>query len=276
MMKRAERIDALLLRREGVSYRDLMQRFGIAKSTLWRWLKTEGLVATTPQQMTERRRLAQQRGAAVVKARRLARTQAIIEEAIQEIGSLSRRDLWLAGLALYWGEGSKQKPGNVSAGVMFSNSDPAAIRLFVVWLKEICGVSEERIRFDIYLHETTNAERTGAFWAEQLQLPIEKLSRLWWKRHRPATRRTNVGDSYHGLIRVRVASSSALNRRITGWIKGICDSLGSSVTGSTRAFEALRPGSNPGSPAFLAEPGIERNRLHFLLQDVNGGRYRTP
>ena len=248
-MKRSEQQDALNLRRQGVSYEDIRTRLGIAKSTLWRWLKAEGLVETQPQKLTELKRLAQRKGAAIVKARRLARTQAILEHASGEIGALSRRDLWLLGLAFYWAEGAKQKPRNISAGVIFVNTDPAAIRLFVKWLNEVCGVSDDRLGFEIYLHETADALRARVYWATQLCLPLERLSRIRWKRHRPATRRTNVGDTYHGLVRVRVARSSELNRTIAGWVVGVTQSLGSSVMVTHRALDPANPGSTPGSPA---------------------------
>ena len=250
-MKAAERADAIRLRHEGLRYSDLTRRFGVAKSTLWRWLKAEGLVETQPQRLTEMKRAAQQRGAAIVKARRLARTRAILEQASHEVGALSRRDVWLLGLALYWAEGSKQKPGNVSAGVIFTNSDPAAIRAFVAWITESCGVSKDRLTFEIYLHETADATRAQLYWSAQLQLPIEQLSRIRWKHHRPATRRTNVGDSYHGLVRVRVARSSALNRRIAGWIAGVGNSLGSGATVAQLTLDQQIPGSIPGSPAIV-------------------------
>ena len=258
-MKRPERFEALQLRRQGCSYEHIRQQLGIAKSTLWRWLKTEGLVETQPQRLTELRQLAQQKGAATVKARRLARTQAIIAQASQEVGGLSKRDLWLLGVAFYWAEGSKQKPGNVSASVISTNSDPVAVRLFMVWLKEVCGISEEQMGFDIYLHETADAQRARAYWSTQLQVPIERLSRIRWKRHHPTTRRTNVGDSYHGLVRVRVACSSALNRRIAGWITGVGNSLGSGVMVTRLTLDQKIPGSTPGSPVVFE--GLESTNV---------------
>lgn len=248
-MKRSDRELAIQLRRDGVTYQDILQRLGMAKSTLWRWLKSEGFVETHPQRLTDLKRLAQQKGAAVVKARRIARTQAILEQASREVGALSLREWWLVGVALYWAEGSKQKPGDVSARVIFSNSDPLAIRVFLEWLTRCCGILEDRRIFEIYLHETASAERVQAYWRQQLGLPSTTALPIRWKRHRPATRRTNVGDSYHGLIRVKVRRSSELNRKITGWIAGICNSLGSGVTVTQLTLDQLTPGSTPGSPA---------------------------
>ena len=34
-----------------------------------------------------------------------------------EIDNISERELWLAGIMLYWAEGSKQKETNVSVGI---------------------------------------------------------------------------------------------------------------------------------------------------------------
>ena len=264
MMKRSERVEAIRLRRSGVSYSDITKRFSVAKSTVWRWLKAEGLVETSPQRLTELKRAAQRKGAAIVKANRVARTSAIIARAQQEIGALSHRDLWLLGLALYWAEGAKQKPRNVSASVIFANSDPLAIKLIMRWFQEICQVPEDQLSFEIYLHETAQAERARAYWATHLELPIERLSRVRWKHHRPATRRTNVGDSYHGLVRVRVARSSALNRRITGWIAGVGNSLGSGATVAHLALDQKIPGSIPGSPAFARDGIWERDVLQLI------------
>ena len=252
-MSASDQLQAIELRRQGASYQQLRAQFGIAKSTLWRWLKAGGVVETQPQRLTELKRLAQQKGAALVKARRIERTQALITSASKEIGPLSRCDLWMLGIALYWAEGSKQRPGYISTRVIFSNSDAAAVRLFIVWLKEICGITDEQMVFEIYLHETADAQSARQYWAHALGLPIAALQRVYWKRHHLSTRRRNTGDGYHGLVRVKVRRSTALNRKIAGWIQGVAKSIGESSKGRTRDFESRYPGSSPGSPAIVAE-----------------------
>ena len=259
-MKRSERVKALALRQRGVTYRSIMEHLAISKSTLWKWLKAEGLVETHPQRLTELKRLAQQKGAALVKARRLERTKRILESAKADIGTLSQRDLWLVGAALYWAEGSKQKATNVSGGVVFSNSDSLAIRLFVDWLNRICHVSSEQLIFDIYLHETADAESARAFWVSQLGLSATTAINLYWKRHSLRTSRHNTGDSYHGLMRVKVRRSTALNRTIAGWVQGIGDGLGSGATVAHLALDQKIPGSIPGSPVVLLSQEETRKR----------------
>jgi hypothetical protein len=149
----SRRQQALQLRRQGLTYQAIQDQLGVAKSTVWLWLKAEGLVQFEPQRQTELRQQAQRKATAVVKARRLERTAIIVNWAKQDIGALTQRELQLVGAALYWAEGAKQKEkrnGQVSEPVLFSNSDPRMHRLFIRFLHECCDVSPERLRFRIY------------------------------------------------------------------------------------------------------------------------------
>ncbi len=262
-MKPSLRSQTIERRRAGATYRELMAECGIAKSTLWRWLKAEGLVNRQPQAYTERRRAAQRKGAAVVRLARLQRTQAILSRARAEIEALTDRELCLIGAALYWAEGAKQREHKqqVSEQVLFSNTDPRMLRLFVQFLLRCCGVQVEQLKFRIYLHETAAATDARAYWADAMRLESIRQAPISWKRHKPATRRTNCGSGYHGLLRIIVARSSSLNRRITGWIEGLGTGVGEWCNGSTGAFGAPRPGSSPGSPA-LGIPGSQHDILH--------------
>ncbi len=76
---------------------------------------------------------------------------------------------------------------------------------------------------EIWIHEN-NAYRINeviSFWAEKLQCPEGYFTRVYYKKHKVKTNRRNVGEAYHGLVRVRVKKSSTLVRKITGWTKGI-------------------------------------------------------
>ena len=227
-LKQDQRLEALRLRRHNLTYQDILCRLPVAKSTLWRWLKAEGLVETQPQRLTELRRLAQQKGAAVVRQKRIRRTELLIEEGKQEIGLLTSRDLLILGIALYWAEGAKQKEYNtqVSERVVFSNTDPRMLQLFVTFLKECCGVLPSTLSFRIYLHETADATAARTYWSHHMGLEVIHTAPITWKRHRPTIFRRNIGNTYHGLLRIVVPKSSDLNRRINGWIHGMCIAVG--------------------------------------------------
>ena len=258
-MKFSEHKEALQLRRQGISYDNIGKRLGIAKSTLWRWLKTEGLVETQPQRLTELKRIAQRKGAAVNRAKRILRTRAIVEQAKRDVTHFSKRDLWLIGVALYWAEGTKQKPHNVAQRVVFTNSDPAMLLFFLRWLRTICHVPTEQLTFELCIHDTSNVEAARRFWSSTLQIPADRL-RIRLKRHKRVPHRRNIGDGYVGLVRITVARSAQLNRRIAGWIAGLCQRVGESANGKPPDFGSGYPGSIPGSPVFRLETGVEGNR----------------
>ena len=53
-----------------------------------------------------------------------------------------------------------------------------------------------------------------------------KFDKIYFKKHVVKSTRHNTQESYHGLLRVRVKRSTNLNRKIMGWIDGICDKWG--------------------------------------------------
>ena len=224
-MKLAEHEEAIQLRRRGVTYQEIMQRLGLTKSTLWRWLKAEGLVDGQSQHYTERRLLAQKKAAASVHRIRVNRTQAIMSTAHRDIGSLTFRELQVIGTALYWAEGAKQKPHNVGQRVAFANSDPGMLHVFLVWLQRVCQISIDRLTFELYIHESADVEGAQKFWSTTLHvIPDQFHIRL--KRHKVTRHRKNIGATYVGLVRISVKRSTDLNRKIDGWIAGITQGVG--------------------------------------------------
>lgn len=214
---------AVALRREGKTYSEIMKVIPVAKSTLSEWLREVGMVKEVKQIFTEKRRLASLRGGQAKKKQRIATFDRITGIAEKEIGEITKRELWLIGIALYWAEGSKEKEYRPGTGIKFSNSDPEMISLFLKWLIEIVGVSKENIGFEIYLHDSfrQNISRFQKFWSEKTGLPLSYFNTIYFKRNKINTKRKNIGDLYNGQLRVKVCRSSSLNRQVTGWVRGI-------------------------------------------------------
>ena len=238
-MKSAEKERAIQLRREGKTYSEILSEISVAKSTLSEWLKSVQLAKPQKQRITKKRKESALRGAQARRTARVTEVQSLKHKGLADISEISNRELWLIGVALYWAEGAKQHEHSPSTGIMFANSDPEMIVVFMKWLEQ-AGVSLPEIWFELYVHETRKSESADfrRWWARELGVPLQKLNRVYFKKGNPKTRRKNVGDLYHGLIRIKVNSSTTLNRKINGWVHGIVVSLGSGVTGNTSAFEA--------------------------------------
>lgn len=221
-MKSAEKEKAIRLRKEGKTYSEILADIPVAKSTLSEWLKSVQLAIPQKQRLTTKRKDAALRGSEARRQTRISEVQSLERDGRTEIGKISDRELWLIGVALYWAEGSKQHEHSPSTGVVFNNSDSRMLRLFLKWLEQM-KVPASAIGFELYVHKTRESDvpTFRRWWAHELGISVSRLDRVYFKKGNPKTKRKNVGDLYHGLIRIKVNSSTLLNRKISGWVHGI-------------------------------------------------------
>lgn len=222
ILKTKEKEKAIKLRKQGFSYSEILRKVPVAKSTLSLWLRSIGLAKRQKQRLTEKKLNAMKLGWEACRQKRLRTTEEIKTKARNEIGKLSNRELWLIGIALYWAEGTKQKENNPSQKVRFSNSDPLMIKVFFRWLRKICKIPLRDLGFEIYIHETADIEEAKKYWSCILNLSVKNFQKIRLKKHKINTKRRNIGNKYHGLLAITVKRSTNLNRKIQGWINGIC------------------------------------------------------
>ncbi len=225
MTKINEKEKAIKLRKSGLSYSEVLKEIPVAKSTLSLWLKEVGLNKGQKQRLTQKKLDAAYRGAMTRKNQRLVVTKEIIEKASKEIGKISKRELWLLGIMLYWAEGSKQKKNFVSQGVTLGNSDPNIIKIFLKWLYEILNLTSNDINIALYIHKTGDEERAKRYWSRITNIPSFKFQKTIFKKHNIKTNRKFDNNTYYGLLRITVKGSTKINRKISGWIKGICENI---------------------------------------------------
>ena len=211
------RAQAIELRRRGWSVNDLAVKLGVAKSTAYAWVKHLPL-----DQDTDRAREKQQHAARMIEGRWAAHrrerdwTQAQIHaEAAAAVGVPTERDLLLVGAAIYWCEGAKSKSWRRLDRLVFINSDPGLLRLFLRFLA-VCGRDRASLRYRVHIHETADAEAAARWWSAELDVPGELFQKPTIKRHVPGTKRLNTGTDYHGCLAVAVPQSRELYWRVEG------------------------------------------------------------
>jgi len=221
-MKSSEKQKAIKLRKEGKTYSEILAEIPVAKSTLSEWFKSVQLAKSQKQRITKKRKASALRGAESRHQTRLSEVKSFERDGLTDVGAISARELWLIGVALYWAEGSKQHEHSPSTGVVFNNSDSRMLLFFLRWLEQM-KVPQTAIGFELYVHETRKSDVSAfrRWWAKELQISPDQLDRVYFKKGNPKTKRKNVGDLYHGLIRIKVNSSTTLNRKISGWVHGI-------------------------------------------------------
>ncbi|MFI6207098.1 hypothetical protein ACIBAI_11925 [Streptomyces sp. NPDC051041] len=206
------------LRLQGWTYDRIQAELGCSKGSISLWVRD--LPKPDRRDPAEQAKLAARKRwehELAVRERQRQRTKAA---AAQEIGELSDRDLFLTGVALYWAEGTKDKPHARRERIAFVNSDPGMIRLFLAWL-DLLEVERERVAYRVMIHESADAEAAERYWAGVVRADRSAFGRTTLKRHNPRTVRKNTGDDYHGCLVLTVRQSAELYRRVEGWWYGI-------------------------------------------------------
>ncbi|MFJ3337658.1 hypothetical protein [Streptomyces sp. NPDC086766] len=206
------------LRLQGWTYDRIQVELGCSKSSISLWVRD--LPKPERRDPSEQAKLAARKRWEHELAVRDAQRQRTKAAAAREIGELSRRELFIAGVALYWAEGTKDKPHARRERVAFVNSDPDMIRLFLAWL-DLLEVDREQIAYRLMIHESADADAARTYWAGVVGADLDAFGKTTLKRHNPQTVRKNTGDDYRGCLVVTVRRSAELYRRIEGWWYGI-------------------------------------------------------
>ncbi|MGW9023622.1 terminase gpP N-terminus-related DNA-binding protein [Streptomyces sp. NPDC055722] len=206
------------LRLQGWTYDRIETELGCSKSSVSLWVRD--LPRPERRDPTEQAKLAARKRWEHESAVRDEKRQQTKTTATREIGEMSSRDLFTTGVALYWAEGQKSKPYQRREAVVFVNSDPSVIQVYLAWL-DLLHVTRDRLRFRVMIHETADVAAAERHWADLVGIDVSDLQRTTLKKHNPKTVRKNTGDGYHGCLVIRVLQAAELYRRIEGWWCGI-------------------------------------------------------
>ncbi|PIY72550.1 hypothetical protein COY87_00375 [Candidatus Roizmanbacteria bacterium CG_4_10_14_0_8_um_filter_33_9] len=229
-MKTDIKEQAIQLRKKGFSYNKIRENISVSKSSLSLWLRSVDLTKRQKQKLTHKKMNSLKRGWKIWHETRMHKIQVIKKQAFQEVKDIkpTKPSLFLMGLMLYWAEGSKEKNHRKGSSVIFSNSDPKMIQLFLKWLYKCNKITQDDFFIQLYLHQSHKDRLSEiiSFWSKNTQLSHNKFDRIYFKKHNFNTLRKKTGNSYFGLLRIVVRKSTDFNRKISGWIEGICNIWG--------------------------------------------------
>jgi hypothetical protein len=211
------RAQARELRAQGFSYNEITARLGVSKSSVSLWVRDP---PRHPRLSYEENRRRSAEGArrywADERQARAAQRADEVAAASSDVGNLTDREVIIAGAIAYWCEGAKRKTRRGTERVVFVNSDPALIRFFLRFLAT-AGVDHGDLTFRVHIHESADVEASQQFWLDLTGAFPSQFRRPTIKRHNPKTLRTNVGEGYHGCLRIDVQRGRMLYRKIEGW-----------------------------------------------------------
>ncbi len=177
MARKIDKQKALELREKGWSYSQIKEKLGVNKSTLSGWLHDKPLSEERIRELRDFSPQRIERYRNTMRKKKEARLREVYEKVSKEIGSLSKRDLFLAGLFLYWGEGTKMQQGTVT----LTNTNPAMLKVYIQWL-EIFGVCRKDLKVKLHLYSDMDIEKSSQFWAKELKIPIRQFRKPYIKK----------------------------------------------------------------------------------------------
>ncbi|OGZ08084.1 MAG: hypothetical protein A3C93_01865 [Candidatus Lloydbacteria bacterium RIFCSPHIGHO2_02_FULL_54_17] len=188
---------AIKMRLNGMSYSQIKAQIPVSKSTLSLWLDKYPLA---PERLRELRDFSPRRiesYRATMKKKRDARIAVHEARVVNDLGKLSKRELFVAGFFLFWGEGSKARRSEVS----LANTDPTVIECFIQWLV-LLGASKEKIRFTLHLYKDMKIKKELNFWSKTLGFPPSAFYKPYIKKTKfsAITYKNGFG---HGTCNVR-------------------------------------------------------------------------
>lgn len=206
-MEFSKKTQAIQLREEGKSYSEIKNAVNVSKSTLSRWLKD---VELTEEQKV---RLSSLQATAYLSAKKkrvvsLEHHEKIKEKAGEEAFKLAKNQFFVAGLMLYWAEGSK----NIGS-VQFSNSDPVMIKIMMRWFRQFCAVPESKFRIGLIIHSLHIKEDCLSFWQKVTSVPLKQFHRPYVK---PSTLSNRKNKLYEGTCKIVIHNRDLLSK-IIGW-----------------------------------------------------------
>ncbi len=176
MAWRIDKNKAIKMRESGMSYSQIKAELGVSKSTLSLWLRDLPLSDTRLRELRDFNQVRIEKTRLKKQQKRSMRLDSVANIASVNIGTISNRELLIAGFFLYWAEGGKTKNYTTT----LSNTDPVMIRAFIKWLALIGG-SKEKVYVRLHLYSDMTEKKEIEYWSREIDLPQKQFRKSYIK-----------------------------------------------------------------------------------------------
>lgn len=206
---------ALELRQQGMSYSQIKNILKVSKGTLSCWLKDHPLPKERIRQLRDINELRIEKFRETMKDKKDKRLDAVYQIERKNIFPINKRELYLCGLFLYWGEGTKTH----SADLNVSNTDPAIIKFCIVWFNEVFDIPKTKLKIYLHLYEDMEIEKETKYWSDVLEIPTNQFVKPYIKKSL-LKNITHKGGFGHGTCNVKIGDAR-LTEKVIMAIKAI-------------------------------------------------------
>lgn len=216
-----DKFKAQELRKQGLSYREILQTISVSKSTISLWCRDIKLTNKQKHRLLNNKQFGQKKGSLVAaenkRNARIERTKKIRGLAKKDVGRIINRDKFMAGIALYAAEGTKS-----DGHAAFTNSDPQLIKFMMDWFMVFAKVPMKKMRGAIWLHEGLDEINAKKFWSKLTGIPRNQFHKTYVAKVKNESNKIRKNIHQYGVLAIRF-SDSAVHRKIMGWIYALFD-----------------------------------------------------
>jgi len=217
MARLKDREKALDLRKKEMSYSQIKDILKVSKSTLSLWLRNYPLPKQRIRELRDRNEQRIERFRDTMRKKKQKRLNKTYKLQKNLILPLSNREVFIAGLFLYWADGSKYRADHLS----LSNTDPSMINFFIHWINRCLKVPKKKMRVSLHLYSDMDVKKEMKYWSNVLKIPLEQFIRPYVKK--TSSERINHKGSFgHGTCNLRVNSVPLAEKIIMG-LKAVAD-----------------------------------------------------
>lgn len=177
MARKKDKQKAIAMRNKGMSYSQIKEKLGISKSTLSGWLYNMPLSEKRIRELRADNPIRIERYRNTMRIKRENRLTEVYKKVSKDIGKFSKRDLFLAGLFLYWGEGTKVQKSSTT----LTNTNPSMLKFFIKWL-ELFNIKRKDLKIKLHLYSDMSIKQSLDFWSKELKIPISQFRKSYIKK----------------------------------------------------------------------------------------------
>jgi transcriptional regulator with XRE-family HTH domain len=213
MSKKAEKEQAIALRKRGFSYKEIAKYTGVSVSTISLWFKDEAWSNDVTLQNQKRAGRDNAKRISLLNKARTNQFKKLYAEAersaVTEFKHYKHNPLFIAGLMLYVGEGDNRD----SRLIRLANTKMDIHRIFIAFLTEFLGVPREKIRFWVLLYPDLDPERVSLAWAKELKIPLSQFHKYQVIQGKSTKRVLQYG------VGNTISGSAVLKKKLMKWIE---------------------------------------------------------
>ncbi len=205
------------LRKQGKSYSDILKIVKVSKSSLSLWLKDVPLTPIQKSGLADRRKKAVETYRATMKFKHQNKLDVYYDNQVKKLLPLSEKELMIAGLFLYSGEGNKVSRGSLN----ITNTDPSVVKFSLYWITKCLKVDINSIHIKLHLYSDMNIDESIDFWSRELKISKNHFAKPYIKK----TKRADIDQKGygHGTCGIWV-HNTVLKENVMMAIKAIYDS----------------------------------------------------